>query len=556
MESPANKQPLTHLKLIDKRDSCGQTKWIYSIRLRLQLLFASAGVIAGIWWYDVKPKIERILQMKGILTITRAMAERINVHEMAVEFVFMFKRDNESGQFIAADDNYQENAEHFHWNHAIVMRFCDMRLLENQPHHIAKAQESLWRERSLQLRDTLTAEKIVKYVDNACHTNAEFCIFDFWHSKAWWQQHVLNDHPGWIFRQGNDYVDQAKSARLLNHLTRVLLQNHRVVGIGKAVEILKRMPDRKIDLLKRLYVEPIAGSLFASYISTIFMHNKQQHGLNTKHAATQKNGADGLIDKRQRDPLRSDRAFDAKIYLDMCASCDKREIFEIMLSINIKGHHDNLSQGSWQNNDEEMIPPIKCLCEKCCMLRDVANAWQYFDCGVCAWLRLEFNRRFYAKVCALLSPLILQHVNGAHIIYTSYKNEFTTRDKFVANFVNYYAFYENNEQPLTMDKCYGKMRQMVSTIFLFGNINWTLIEKAVANGVPGNSISLNQQSLFKSLDNTLYSIFSENSIYRMSKETRQKAVSVNAPYVNRGLGMVPNCGINAFTAKIEFIFSD
>lgn len=347
------------------------------------------------------------------------------------------------------------------------------------------------------------------------------------------------------------HVDNAKSARLLNHLVRVLQQNLRVTAVDDALCILQRMPDRKIELLKRLYVEPIPGSLFASCISTIFMHNKQQHGLNTKHAATQRRqgNEDESTNSLQPDLLRSEKTFDAKLFLDMCASCDKREIFEIMLSINKKGHPTPASPGNGAYS-------INCRCETCSTLRDLANAWQYFDCAEWVWLRLEFNRRFYGKVCTLLERLVLPNAENARLVYTSYKNEFTERGKFVSNFVNYYAFYENNEQLLTMDKCHGKMRQMVSTIFLFGQINWTLIEKAAAKGVPCNSISLNQQSLFKSLDNTLYSIFSENSIYRMSKETQQTTLSVNAPYVNRGLGSVPNCGINAFTSRIEFIFSD
>lgn len=93
---------------------------------------------------------------------------------------------------------------------------------------------------------------------------------------------------------------------------------------------------------------------------------------------------------------------------------------------------------------------------------------------------------------------------------------------------------------------------MVSTIFLFAKVNWKLIEIAMKNGIPSSSISLNQQSLFKSLNNTLYSIFSENSIYRMSKETEETVLNINAPYVNRGLGALPNCGVNAFTADVSF----
>ncbi|KAK2574855.1 hypothetical protein KPH14_013080 [Odynerus spinipes] len=318
------------------------------------------------------------------------------------------------------------------------------------------------------------------------------------------------------------------------------------------------MPKKKIDFLKRVYIEPTNGSLFASYISTIYMHNKQQHGLNTKHAAatskqttaedgTDENGGAENGDENndgnerpssRRRPTQSERPFDAKIFLEISASCDKREIFELMISLSKKRHAGP-----------------DCDCETCRTLRGFANAWKYYDCTQRWWLRGEYNRKFYTKICATLEDSVTK--DKTRIIFTSYKNEFTVRENFISNFLNYYAFYENNEQPLTIGQCSGKMRQIVSIILIFAHINWLLIARAMKNGVPFNSISLNQQSLYKSLDNTLYAIFSENSINRIRKETEQRTLTANSPYVNRGLGAVPNCGINAFSTSVRHtIFYD
>lgn len=384
----------------------------------------------------------------------------------------------------------------------------------------------------------------------------------------YWKSQLIRyeDTQRWVRdprRANPDNYEFKRCCRLLNHLTRRLMLNYKTKTLDETVELLlTKCKYKHTDLLSHVYAEPPNASPFSCYQSTILMHHKQQHGLNTKHAAAvSTTSADatnslnssrseaGSLERRQTiNDLRSAQDFDSKLHLDMCSSGDKKEIFELMLSMDVTIHVG------------------LCQCRFCKTVRTLANAWRYYDCGPRAWLRLEFNRKDYQRVVEALSDLREHDAieskqsetsNDAtkgesfRLIYLSYKNEFTDRDSYVANLVNYHSFYENGERPVTFENTTEAQRENIGIIATDGLINWAYIEEAKRNNSAQNSISLNQQSIFKCCDNTLYAIFSENSINRMSKEKKQKVLSVNAPYVNRGFGALPNCSINAFTTRIS-----
>lgn len=365
-------------------------------------------------------------------------------------------------------------------------------------------------------------------------------------------------------RANPDNYEFKRCCRLLNHLTRRLMLNYKTKTLDETVELLlTKCKYKHTDLLSHVYAEPPNASPFSCYQSTILMHHKQQHGLNTKHAAAvsttsaaatnslnaSRSAASSLEQRQTINDLRSAQDFDAKLHLDMCSSGDKKEIFELMLSMDITIH------------------VALCQCRFCKTVRTLANAWRYYDCGPRAWLRLEFNRKDYQRVVEALTELREHDTTESRepessneattkqtsfrLIYLSYKNEFTDRDSYVANLVNYHSFYENGERPVTFENTTEAQRENIGIIATDGLINWAYIEEAKRNNSAQNSISLNQQSIFKCCDNTLYAIFSENSINRMAKEKKQKVLSVNAPYVNRGFGTLPNCSINAFTTRIS-----
>lgn len=488
---------------------------VFTVRVRTQLLFPSTAVVRALWKYQYSRQLLDHHNATSV-TLRRSRYHRVNAHEGLIDFEYELDTV-ETGR-------------------PLVTRFEDVRLqkVEWLEQHVAK--------RTSEERDRLVfVDQLLRDNDNHININKNAVVqtLVFWEEPEWWFERMRSsDQQWWTIRDGVPVSRQdfRRLCRLLNHLTRDLICTNLANNTEEAVSLLLRLPRQHCKLLNKLYVEPPMASLWAAYLSTTFMHHKQQHGLNTKHAAAtagqtvNTNNANSPINS-----LRSDHNFDAKICLDMCSSCDKKEIFEIMLGID-KVTHD----------------PTPCDCKYCATLRNIANAWQYYDCGDKVWLRLEFNRRFYVKVSTLLAECLAQEEEGARtkIIYLSYKNEFTDRVKFMTNFVNYYAFYENSERPVSRDDCHGALREKISIIFVFALVNWELIERARKNNAAFNSISLNQQSIFKSLDNTLYAIFSENSINRMSKEKQQKLLNVNAPYVNRGFGTLPNCGINAFTTSV------
>lgn len=508
------------LRLIDRHElGEGIEKSVYEIEVRTQIMCPLGGMTMGIWMVHLKPHLESIFGGTNSLVLQRCTYRRISAH-ISVG-VYRFEVIERNG----CDVLYDRKAAKL-TGKRVLTKFEGLEWAKSSRRELTKKMEKEEKELNALARRVFDSVKINETSKRIKAAHTEFCTFDFWEEEDWWRERVP-DLWG---------LEQKRATRLFNQLTRVMMQNLQVKTSEQAATVLARMPEQKRKILNRMYVEPIQGSLFASYISTIFMHNKQQHGLNTKHAAA-KAAATQQEQEQRLDGWHSVTQFDAKIHLDMCASCDKREIFELMLQVE-------------RHETETTRHARLCLCETCKTLRDLANAWQYFDCGENVWLRLEFNRRFYARVCSMLEEPVEQ--GKVKLVFTSYKNEFNEEDKFITNFVNYYSFYENGEQPVTIDQCTGQTRQMVSTIFLFAKVNWKLIEIAMKNGISSSSISLNQQSLFKSLNNTLYSIFSENSIYRMSKETEETVLNINAPYVNRGLGALPNCGVNAFTADVSF----
>lgn len=412
---------------------------------------------------------------------------------------------------------------------------------------------------------TLTAA-LARTRDNKNTPNsiiAPTTCFDFWQTEAWWRDHVSAywfEHPA---RQNSRRI-----THLLNQLMRVLRQQYRR-DVATALLVLRALQPRQIDLLDRVFVEPINGSLIASHLSTIFMHNKQQTGLNMKHEANK------LFTLSTRN-LQSDRDFDAKIYLKMCTSCVGREIFELMVMVRLSKHngckdddddknHRQDNEDHHDNNEDhhdddcttlddssarQRRDYIFCRCANCQKLRSFANAWRYYDCSDNVWVRFEFPRKAYQAVTEVL--LFETAQDAMQLVYSSDKNEFHDKQLFVDNFVNYYVFYENDQHPLVVGQCTGNMRNTVSVLFVFAIINWVMIVDS-RERKSNNSISLNQQSLCKSLGNTVYSIFSENCINRVQCEKTRRVIRENSAYINRGLGMVPNTGINAFHTTHRWI---
>lgn len=490
----------------------------YTIRVRTQMLFPLNSVILALWKYQYAPNVTRLHE--NVPIVLRAHAyHRLNAHEGLIDFTYT-------------------TCERYERRPTISVTFRDLELrpipdLARHLHERSKREETRLR----YLQYLLDDDRRLERERNEPRSEQNEDTVTFWQTEDWWRE-KLSSNPTqrwWRQPEGNRH-DFKRICRLLNHLVRCLVNEHGIDCTDTAVRYLMRANEQERNLLDKLYVEPAMASLFVAYLSTTFMHHKQQHGLNTKHAAAKntenKNNPDG------GSAACSARPFDPKIYLDMCSSCDKKDIFELMLSLKRSLH-----------------PNLPCDCKLCSNLCQMANAWKFYDCTDRLWLRLEFNRKFYTKVSILLNETIAveERANDTptlKIIYLSYKNEFTNRTNFISNFVNYYAFYENGEQPVSKFDNNRELREKISILFVFALINWQLIAKAMEANTAHNSISLNQQSIFKSLDNTLYAIFSENSINRMSKEHDQRLLNINAPYVNRGFGALPNCGINAVTTTV------
>lgn len=344
--------------------------------------------------------------------------------------------------------------------------------------------------------------------------------FEFWRDESWWRERAC------LFFDAEQRPNSRRVTHLLNQITRLAM--HRLgLSAHDAVQRVVSLPKHRVDLLDRCFVEPVNGSLLPSHLCSIYMHGKQQSGLNTKHEAASSDDTTTVAPS-----IRSVRDFDSKIYLEISTSCVKRDIFELMISLT--GQH-----------------AVSCSCDTCAPLRSSANAWRYYPCAEnVLWLRLEFPRHVYSAVCEALA----RSPSSVTVVYTSDKNEFTDRDSFVANYLNYYTFYENGQCPVTIDQTTGRMRNYVSVFYVFAMVNWRMLSESRRRNPSNSSVSLNQQSLCKSLNNPLFSIFSENCINRMRAERSRRAVNATGPYVNRGLGAVPNSGVNAFqlTHRIDF----
>lgn len=568
----------------------------YSIRVRVQLLYPLNGVILALWKYQYLRNVKRLHDIDRVTLRTHAY-HRLNAHEGLIDYVYTIEdRDGEKtaencNNGLIDDQDCTKIGK-------ITINFKDtkLRVLVDPTEHMReRAAQKRCRLNYMQqlLSNTRDRRQTVNDINHTrttyTETNANTNGATFWQSNLWWREQLSENYESQFWWRRTDGTHEFnRICRLLNHLVRRLTNEHNVSSVDTAVRLLMTANEQECRMLSKLYVEPSMTSLFVAYLSTTFMHHKQQHGLNTKHAAAK--NTDQRPRNNEENRSSSKRSFDPKIYLDMCSSCDKKDIFELMLSLDKSVHRD-----------------IPCHCTLCNNLCQIANAWRFYDCTDRSWLRLEFNRKFYNKISNLLGETILadecktknnasEHTNqtssssssssssaspfsstssssssasistsspstlttsssrtkttNVKIVYLSYKNEFTDRTNFISNFVNYYAFYENGEQPVSKFDNNQALREKISILFVFALINWQLIAKAIAANTAHNSISLNQQSIFKSLDNTLYAIFSENSINRMSKEQKQRLLNINAPYVNRGFGALPNSGMNAITTTI------
>lgn len=374
---------------------------VFTVRVRAQMLFPSTAVVRALWKYQYSRQL-LAHHAATCITLRKSRYHRVNAHEGLIDFEY------------ALDTVDVERP--------LVTRFEDVSLqkVERLERHVAK-REAEERER------LVFVDQLLRDNDNHVNINKSAVVqtLVFWEEPEWWFERMKSTTQHWwpdgdvpISRQ-----DFRRLCRLLNHFVRDLICTNLARNTEDAVSLLLRLPRQHCKLLNKLYVEPPMASLWAAYLSTTFMHHKQQHGLNTKHAAATTGQTVNTTNTNSPiNSLRSDHNFDAKICLDMCSSCDKKEIFEIMLGID-KVTHD----------------PTPCDCKYCATLRNIANAWQYYDCGDKVWLRLEFNRRFYVKVSTLLAECLAQEEESARtkIIYLSYKNEFTDRVKFMTNFVNY-----------------------------------------------------------------------------------------------------------------------
>lgn len=517
--------------VLDMDDDCasfvpadGQSSHdVFFLRVKAQLLFPHTGILRALWTFQYKWHAERHAlrryDARVEVRLHSVRYHRLNAHEGYIDYVYGVCSSNDAKSSTALEPT----------TNGIRFRDIDFRVIDQATGNKTHRQLATEREkrRSIFLDHLLVSRIAANDNDDHLATSSSTSHYFFWRDKQWWREQSKR-LPELLKFAPTASTFNSRAVRLLNLLTRTLLVRRRADSIEQALTILSRAVDQHVDLLQKLYVEPTASSLFAAYLSTTFMHHKQQHGLNTKHAAGAGEDCNMSAEARR---YTSKTKFDQKIYLDMCSSCDKKEIFEIMLKM---------------PTSEHTVPP-PCPCDICRHLTEMANAWRYYDCTDRIWLRLEFNRRMYNSVSLLIS----QHSQFVRIVFFSYKNEFYEREKFIANFVNYYAFYENNEQPVNETDLHGPLREKISIIFVFAVVNWKLISNTINAKKMHNSISLNQQSIFKSLDNTLYAVFSENSINRMAKETKQRVLDINAPYINRGFGSLPNCGVNAFTTTID-----
>lgn len=552
--------------------SAETTKEYYLTRVRVQMLFPLNGVIRALWKFQYSRPLKKLHNANNVVLVDHAY-HRINAHDGLIDYTYQVQRDctNEQREDEYFAKSLSQIGISFHSTKFTIIP------LERLRDHLHKAHERTMKRidylNSLLLRHVRGLSSITDKSESEResekfqpHQNQQTQqpqqpqqqpqqqppnnrVVTFWKDGKWWLDQILahrtTQHWWPISNDTEDTEDERKKilanqdfrriCRYLNHLTRTLLDEYQkdVTDETEAVEILLNCTSEDQNMLNKLYVEPSMASLFAAYLSTAFMSHKQQHGLNTKHAAAKHDNTN------VQSTYRSERDFDPKIYLDMCSSCDKKDIFELMLKLK-RSHH----------------PSLPCNCSLCSKLCSIANAWQFYNCVDEIWLRLEFNRKFYHTITSLINNTCVESPGSdgsekhVQLVFLSYKNEFTTRETFISNFVNYYTFYENDEQPLSRKDYYSELREKASILFVFAVVNWELILRTIRAKVPHNSISLNQQSIFKSMDNTLYAIFSENSINRMSKERKQTLLNINAPYVNRGFGALPNNGINAVTTTI------
>lgn len=312
-------------------------------------------------------------------------------------------------------------------------------------------------------------------------------------------------------------------ARALRFYFRLYSSRRANVDRERIVAFLRDADATLIASLLHAYREPFDGNNLLAQLTSVFMHARQQGGLNAKHASL--HGGAGQSEREDRS--RAD--FDPKLFIEMSTSCLDRHIVELMLAV---------PQDALDSLDA---------------VRSVARAWRLYDCGDEMWLRVEIAR---ARVNEAFEAVRAD--SRSRVVYTSDKNVFDERNAFVSNFLSYYLFYYNNETPPSFHgldpRAVELLEMRASVIYFYALVNWRMIEMNRSKQNRNNSISVNTQSLCKSNDNPMYAVFSENSIARVVGERSARSMTVNSPYVNRGLSYVSRLGVNVYEdrARVRF----
>lgn len=287
---------------------------------------------------------------------------------------------------------------------------------------------------------------------------------------------------------------------------------------------LANMDDNAREVLLRLYVEPYEEQNLLAQLTSVFMHSRQQGGLNAKHASMRPpHETDDVLGERADTVERSINDFDTKIYIEMSTSCVDRSLCEVMMRV----------------EDLSLLAVER--------LASSFRAWRLYDCKTHHLLRVEFERSTGSDYAAEL----LAHAR-IQLFYTSDKNIFDNRDDFVLNFIRYYSFYFNYERPPSNENLDATMELRVCVIYFYARVNWKMLHRNKCLGNNNNSISINPQSLYKSNGNPIYAVFSENSIHRMVTQHRYESFVARGPYVGRGIGHVPQFGVNAIPYEMHF----
>lgn len=295
------------------------------------------------------------------------------------------------------------------------------------------------------------------------------------------------------------------------------------------------------------------GTLFMSQLISYVMQTQQQQNLNAKHVSSYTT----VVTSTNHESTASTITNIEDTASATTTTTNKDEISKIFEINNYGGHisentyvglHRSCSQRKYVEillvtSDYGQLNFIR---HNCLGWRSVAKRNED------RYVYLTVDHKELDSFCCGYVTAVTRTTKPFRFLFVSLKNKLAfDKNLYIVNFFYYHTFHECSQ---TLRNNNSRTKPMATFIYIFAKLNYKLLKNRYNNNdkqLCSSSLSLNTQSLGKSENNVVYSMFSENSIHNIKKVDVTKEFEVDSAFLNRSLNVCSPIGINSISLKSQ-----